>query len=274
MPAARQRSRSSFRERAVKAMTGKWPPAVRSRSRIARTTWKPSSSGMWTSRSSRSKAPSSARASASRPLFASRTRWPRRTSSCSRSCALNSLSSATRMCSGAAAGTGCRGGFPARRGPGRRRGVAVGPAHHPVDRLEQLVLLDRLEQVGVDPQLAEPGQVAGAVPGGQQDDARGGQLGPLPDLAARARPSVSGMRASSSTSAYGRPQAAPCQRASRPPARRPPPPAPSASRAATPPGCGGWWRCHRRSAPAGCGAGPAAGRRPAPAGAAGARTAP
>ena len=32
--------------------------------------------------------------------------------------------------------------------------------------------------------------------------------------AASARPSVSGMRASSSTSAYGRPQAVPCQRAS------------------------------------------------------------
>ena len=46
MPAARQRSRSSFRDRAVKAMIGKCPPAARSRSRIARTTWKPSSSGM------------------------------------------------------------------------------------------------------------------------------------------------------------------------------------------------------------------------------------
>ena len=34
-------------------------------------------------------------------------------------------------------------------------------------------------------------------------------------VAASVRPSVSGMRASSSTSAYGRPQAAPCQRASR-----------------------------------------------------------
>ena len=73
MPAARHRSRSSFRERAVKAMTGKWPPADRSRSRIAWMTWKPSSSGMWTSRSSRSKASSSARDNASRPLFASRT---------------------------------------------------------------------------------------------------------------------------------------------------------------------------------------------------------
>ena len=56
------------------------------------------------------------------------------------------------------------------------------PAHHPVDRLQQLVLLDRLEQVGVDPLLAEPGQVAGAVPGSQQDDGGGGQLGPLPDV--------------------------------------------------------------------------------------------
>ena len=69
---------------------------------------------------------------------------------------------------------------PPRTGP--RRCVALGPAHHPVDRFEQFVLLDRLEQVGVDPQFAEPGQVAGPVPGGQQDDARGGQLGPLADL--------------------------------------------------------------------------------------------
>ena len=116
MPAARQRSRSSFRDRAVKAMTGKCPPAARSRSRIARTTWKPSSSGMCTSRSSRSKSGSGnrsrageivrrrrrslsrsgpglrpfdpSRASASRPLFASRTLWPRRTSSRSRCCAV------------------------------------------------------------------------------------------------------------------------------------------------------------------------------------------
>ena len=35
MPARKHRSRSSFRDRAVKAMTGRWPPAVRSRSRIA-----------------------------------------------------------------------------------------------------------------------------------------------------------------------------------------------------------------------------------------------
>ena len=35
MPARKHLSRSSFRERAVKAMTGRWPPAVRSRSRIA-----------------------------------------------------------------------------------------------------------------------------------------------------------------------------------------------------------------------------------------------
>ena len=113
MPAARHRSRSSFRERAVKAMTGKCPPVDRSRSRIAWITWKPSSSGMWTSRSSRSKAPSSARDSASRPLFASRTRWPRRTSSCSRSCALNSLSSATRMSQRGAAGQDAARSVPA-----------------------------------------------------------------------------------------------------------------------------------------------------------------
>ena len=30
MPACKHRSRSSFRDRAVKAMTGRWPPAVRS----------------------------------------------------------------------------------------------------------------------------------------------------------------------------------------------------------------------------------------------------
>ena len=75
-----------------------------------------------------------------------------------------------------------RGRFPPPHGPGRRRGVAVGSAHHPVDRLEELVLLDRLEQVGVDPPLADPVPVAGAVPRGQQDDPRGGQLGPLADL--------------------------------------------------------------------------------------------
>ncbi len=100
MPAARHRSRSSLRERAVKAMTGKCPPASRSRSRMAWMTWKPSRSGMWRSRSNRSKSPSFAKDSASLPLFASRTRWPRRTSNCSKSCALSSLSSATRMRSG------------------------------------------------------------------------------------------------------------------------------------------------------------------------------
>ena len=196
-------------------MTGRWPPVDRSRSRIAWITWNPSSFGMWTSRSSKSKTPSFARASACRPLFASRTRWPRRASSRSRSCALISLSSATRMCRGAAAGTGAAAGSRSPRGPGRGRGVAVGPAHHPVDRLEELVLLDRLEQVGVDPLLADPVQVAGAVPRGQQDDPRGEHLGPLADLAASARPSVSGMRASSRTSAYGRPTLTACQSASR-----------------------------------------------------------
>ena len=35
MPAARQRSRSSFRERTVNAMIGRCPPAVSSRSRTA-----------------------------------------------------------------------------------------------------------------------------------------------------------------------------------------------------------------------------------------------
>ena len=35
--------------------------------------------------------------------------------------------------------------------------------------------------MGVDPQFAKPGQVAWPVPGGQQDDARGGQLGSLTD---------------------------------------------------------------------------------------------
>ena len=86
------------------------------------------------------------------------------------------------MCSGAAAGTGAGAGSRPGVGADGRRCVAPGPAHHPVDRLEQLVLLDRLEQVGVDPQLAEAGRVAGAVPGGQQDDAGGGQLGSLADL--------------------------------------------------------------------------------------------
>ena len=65
----------------------------------------------------------------------------------------------------------------------------------------QFVLLERLEQVGVDPQFARPGQVAGALPRGQQDDARRGQLGfRWRILAARARPSMSGMRPSRSTS--------------------------------------------------------------------------
>ena len=68
MPARKHASWSSFRDRAVKAMTGWWPPVVRSRSRIAATTWKPSSSGMWMSNSNRSIGSRSSSASASRPL--------------------------------------------------------------------------------------------------------------------------------------------------------------------------------------------------------------
>ena len=83
------------------------------------------------------------------------------------------------MCSGAAAGTGsARALGPA---PAGRRGVAVGPAHHPVDRLEQLVLQDGLEQVGVDPQLPGACRVARAVPRGEQDDPDGGQRRSLAD---------------------------------------------------------------------------------------------
>src|SRR5204863_8327381 len=38
-----------------------------------------------------------------------------------------------------------RGRFPPPHESGRRRGVAGASAHHPVDRLEELVLLNRLE---------------------------------------------------------------------------------------------------------------------------------
>ena len=55
-------------------------------------------------------------------------------------------------------------------------------AHHPADGLEQLLLLDRLEQVGVDPRFLGPSQIAGPVPGGQQDDPRGRPLGPFANL--------------------------------------------------------------------------------------------
>ena len=55
-------------------------------------------------------------------------------------------------------------------------------AHHPQDGLHQFALLEGLEQAGADPELTRPGQVAGAVPRGQQDDARRGQLGLLADL--------------------------------------------------------------------------------------------
>ena len=56
-----------------------------------------------------------------------------------------------------------------------------GPAHYLIDLRQQFVLLDRLEQMCVDPQFAVPVPVAGAVPRAQQDDAGGGQLGPLAD---------------------------------------------------------------------------------------------
>jgi hypothetical protein len=59
--------------------------------------------------------------------------------------------------------------------------LGIGPAHHPVYRLKQFTLLDGFEQIGADVQFPTAGQVAGAVPRGQQDDAAGGQLGPLPD---------------------------------------------------------------------------------------------
>ena len=149
---------------------------------------------------------------------------------------------------------------PGRRGPAAGGASPVGPAHHPVDRLEQFVLLDRLEQVGVDPQLARPGQVAGPVPRGQQDDARGGQLGPLADPGGQGQ-AVGVGHAGVEQHQRVRPARADGVARGRPwpPRRRPPPSAPSASRAATPPGCGGWWRCRPRSAPAGRGAGPAAG---------------
>ena len=54
--------------------------------------------------------------------------------------------------------------------------------HDPQDGLHQLALLEGLEQVGGDPQLTRPGQVAGAVSRGQQDDPRRGQLLPLANL--------------------------------------------------------------------------------------------
>src|SRR5437764_11753308 len=60
------------------------------------------------------------------------------------------------------------------RGSGRRGDMAVTAAHHLVDRLEQLILLDRLKKAGVNLRLAKLGRAAGAVPGGQQDYARAG----------------------------------------------------------------------------------------------------
>jgi hypothetical protein len=56
-----------------------------------------------------------------------------------------------------------------------------GPTHHSVDRFEQFVLLDWLEQLGVDPQLAESGWVAWPLPGSQHHDACGGEFGSFPD---------------------------------------------------------------------------------------------
>ncbi len=56
------------------------------------------------------------------------------------------------------------GGFAGRRRPDRCRSVARRPTHHSIDRFEQFLLLDRLEQVSIDPQLAKPGWVARPVP--------------------------------------------------------------------------------------------------------------
>lgn len=75
-----------------------------------------------------------------------------------------------------------RGRFFVPGGPFRNRCVVARPAQHLTDRFEQLVLLNWLQQMGVDPQFAGPGQIARPLFGPQQDDAGSGELGPLADL--------------------------------------------------------------------------------------------
>ena len=148
---ARQRSRSLFIERAVSAMTGRCPPAACSRCSqgldhleavAAPACGRPGASG----RSGPAPARPGPRGRRSRPGR----RAPCGASRCSRSCWLKALSSATRMRSGAAAGPAVAGRDPAAAMRSARPAALgrVRPGQHPVDDLQQLLLLDRLHQRG------------------------------------------------------------------------------------------------------------------------------
>ena len=145
---------------------------------------KPPISGICTSISTRSKVSRSSAASASRPLLATVTAWPRLREQLRRATrwltTLSSASSTFTRRTGAASGRDGRGGAArTRRG---RRGRAVAGCSTLADGVEQIGRVDRLGEIGGDPELAAAGGVA-VLPGrGQHHDRRAGQLGTRRDL--------------------------------------------------------------------------------------------
>ena len=136
---------------------------------------KPSISGICTSISTTSNDCPSRAASASRPLPATTTWWPRFSSTLTASLWLTGC---PRPAGAGAARP------PAGRGPRRRGGTALEAqrrAEGGHDRVEQGRLLDRLGQVGGDAQLAAAGGVLAPVGRRQHHQRRPGQLRVLPD---------------------------------------------------------------------------------------------
>ena len=75
------------------------------------------------------------------------------------------------------------------RGRGRRHERRVGgAAQHLDDGLEELDLEHRLREVRLDPEVAQARHVARLLAGGEEDDARGGQLGALADARRQRQP--------------------------------------------------------------------------------------
>ena len=117
--------------------------------------------------------------------------------------------------------------------PSRQPAPSPAPLEHAADRVEQIGLPDRLGQVRRDAQLAAARRVAVLSRRGQHHDRRAAELrAARPSRSATAKPSRSGMLASSSTSANGLPA---CDAAS------------SASSAAWPPSTAVGFMCQRVS---------------------------
>ena len=244
MPAARQRSASPFIAWAVRATIGTCRGVPRSRSRIAAVASKPSISGICTSISTRSNALAGER----RERLAAVLDDDRPVAGAFQHAHGDALVDRVVL-----------GDQHAQPAPGRTRGRCARPraAGRRLERLEDAVeqvrLLDRLDQVRGDAERDRAPLVPGSRARGEhQQRACAASARRRRIRSASAKPSISGMFASSSTSGNGRPRAAALLELPRAPrGRRPRASGACASARASPRGCAGWWRCRPPPARAG-----------------------